>query len=340
MISLMIRIWQQIRKDHRSLAMILFAPLLLLGLLYLLLGEPTYMPRLAVAGLPAPLVAALQDQPVLLTELAGRPDNDEIRRILTDGEADAVALAGGTGLEIRMYEADGYKSAEIMKVLRAAMTTLAPQASLILTTLYGDPDAPVFDGMGYIFLGILSFFFVYLIAGISFVRERTTGTLERLMMTPIHRWQVVGGYFLGFGLFAALQSVLVILFSHYVLGMTYLGPLPAAMLIMILLSLTAVSMGMVVSIFAGNEFQVVQTIPVIIVPQVFFTGLIPVDTLPFGLSHLAVLMPVFYGCRGLQAILVHGQGLDRIGRDLIALLVFIGVLFLTNILALKKYRRT
>ena len=339
MISLMIRIVRQIRHDPRSLAMLLAAPLLLLGLLYLLLGESNWQPTLACSGLPSALVAELAEQDVTLVD-APSENLSEIDTFLADGGADAYVSYSSSGLEIRMIEADSTKSAKIMTALRLASANAMPQGSMTLTTLYGDPDASMFTDMSYIFLGVLAFFFVYIIAGIAFVRERTTGTLERLMMTPIRRWQIVGGYFLGFGIFSTIQSVLAILFARYVLGLETRGPLPAAMLVMILLSLAAVAMGALVSSFAGNEFQVVQTIPIIIVPQIFFTGLIPIDTLPYGLGNLAYIMPVYYGCTGLKSVLIRGAGIEGIIGSLAALVGFVIVLFLANTLVLKKYRRT
>ncbi len=340
MISLMIRIFRQIGHDPRSLAMLLFAPLLVLSLLFFLLGDSSYQPTIIASGLPAPIYDALGDEAVTLTEADADLSLTAADQLLADGQTDAVILYTTDGITIRMHDADSVKSEKIIKALRAAMATVAPQNSMTLTTIYGDPDANMFNSMGYIFLGILSFFFVYLIAGIAFVRERTTGTLERLMMTPIHRWQIVGGYFLGLGLFASIQSILIVLFTHTVLGMPYLGPLPAAMLVMVLLSLTAVALGAVVSSLANNEFQVVQTIPIIIVPQIFFTGLIPIDTLPFGLGNLAYIMPVYYGCEGLKAILTRGETFGGIFKVLLGLLIILIVLFVANTLVLKKYRKT
>ncbi|MDF2566932.1 MAG: transport system permease protein, partial [Oscillospiraceae bacterium] len=197
----------------------------------------------------------------------------------------------------------------------------------------------MFNSLGYVLLGILSFFFVFIISGISFVRERSSGTLERLMLTPISRLSVVAGYTVGFGIFAAIQSILIILYTKYALGITFEGPLLLAILIMILLAFTAVSMGALVSIFANSEFQVMQFIPVIIIPQMFFSGLIPIDTLPFGLGKLAYIMPVYYGCTALENVMIKGFGIEQIWQYLLILLAFILVLFIINTLALKKYRK-
>lgn len=159
------------------------------------------------------------------------------------------------------------------------------------------------------------------------------------MLTPIKRSAVVTGYTLGFGIFAALQSVIIVLFTKYVLKMEFVGSVALVILIMILLAFTAVSLGALVSIFANSEFQVVQFIPVIIVPQIFFSGLIPVDTLPYGLSKLAYIMPVYYGCTALKNVLIRGFGIEKIWGYILMLSLFIVILFIFNTLALKKYRK-
>jgi ABC-2 type transport system permease protein len=197
----------------------------------------------------------------------------------------------------------------------------------------------MFNSEGYVLLGVISFFLIFIIAGISFVRERTNQTMERLMVTPVKRWQVVLGYTLGFGIFAILQSTILICFVKWVLRMTITGSLVAAVFIMILLSMAAVCIGAFCSIFANNEFQMMQFIPMVVVPQIFFSGLISLDTLPYHLGELAKIMPVYYACNALQKIIVKGAGVDRILTDVLALFLFIALFFLFNILALKKYRR-
>ena len=200
-------------------------------------------------------------------------------------------------------------------------------------------DSTAFNSLGFVLLGVLSFFFVFIISGISFVRERETGTLERLMATPIRRISVVGGYTAGFGILSAVQSVLMVLYSRYVLGMEFEGSVWLAILIMVLLAFTAVSIGAFVSIFANNEFQVMQFIPLVVVPQMFFSGLITIDTLPYGLGNLSYFMPIYYGCAGLEKVLIKGFGIEEVWKDICMLLVFISVFFVLNVLALKKYRK-
>ena len=143
-------------------------------------------------------------------------------------------------------------------------------------------------------VAILSFFMIFIFSGISFVRERTLGTVERFMLTPIRTASVVIGYIGGFGVFALIQSVLLIIFAKFVFHIPFAGQWWLAVLIMLLIAFTAVMLGILVSAVSKNEFQVMQFIPIVIVPQFFFAGLIPVDTLPYHLSYLSKIMPIYY----------------------------------------------
>ncbi len=111
----------------------------------------------------------------------------------------------------------------------------------------GRPTPASFDNLGYVFLAVISFFVVFVLSGVSFIRERTGGTLERMMLTPVRRYQVVFGYTAGFGLLATVQSLLIVLFCRYVLGLAFAGPLIAAMVIMVLLAFAAVATGTFIS---------------------------------------------------------------------------------------------
>lgn len=121
------------------------------------------------------------------------------------------------------------------------------------------------------------FFFVFLIAGIALLKERTSGTLERLLATPIKRYEIVAGYVIGYGLFALIQTIIVVLYAVNVLDIVLVGSIWLVLLTNILVALVALSLGTLLSSFATSEFQMVQFIPLVIVPQVFFTGIFPLD---------------------------------------------------------------
>ncbi|MBC2158249.1 ABC transporter permease [Listeria booriae] len=215
------------------------------------------------------------------------------------------------------------------------------QQQLAISTdyIYGDADTTFFDTIGPIFIGFFVFFFVFLIAGISFLRERTTGTLERLMATPIKRWELETGYLLGFGIFALAQSIIVALYSIHVLDMVQMGSIWYVLLITLMLAMVALTLGILLSTFANNEFQIVQFIPIVIVPQVLFCGIFPLEGMADWLQWIAHIMPLYYGADALTSIMVKGAGFAGFATDFYILVGFALVFMILNIFALKKYRK-
>ena len=117
------------------------------------------------------------------------------------------------------------------------------------------------------------FFFVFLIAGINFLTERKTGTLEKMLSMPIKRREIVAGYMIGFSVLALVQTTTITLFVIYVLGLHVEGSIGYVFLISLLTAITALSLGILLSNLANSEFQMVQFIPLVIIPQIFLCGL-------------------------------------------------------------------
>ncbi|TCT14557.1 ABC-2 type transport system permease protein [Natranaerovirga pectinivora] len=335
MFSLIKRIIKQVKNDKRSLALMLFAPLMILTLINLLLGDTSYTPKIAIVEGPAAIIEALSGKD---TNIAVIGENINKEEFLKKGNADAILTIDKEGIQILMYEPSSVKTELVVNVTTEALGGLESKAPMEVGFIVGKVGLSSFNSMGYIFLGILSFFFVFLIAGISFVRERTTGTLERLMITSIKRREVIGGYTIGFGIFAALQSVMITLFVKYVLKIEFNGSVALTSIIMILLAIAAVSIGAFASIFANNEFQIIQFVPVVILPQVFLSGLIPIDTIPYNLGKLAYITPIYYGCSAIKQVLLYGKGIGDILFYISMQIFFVILFYLINTMALKRYR--
>jgi ABC-2 type transport system permease protein len=208
-----------------------------------------------------------------------------------------------------------------------------------LTYLHGSENMASFDNFGPVLVGFFSFFFVFLIAGVSFLKERTSGTLERLLATPLKRWEIVLGYVLGFGLFTMLQAALIAWFSTKVLGMMIVGSFGYVLLITLLLSLTALTLGIFLSSFANTEFQMIQFIPLVIVPQVFFSGLFNLDNMAQWMQWLSKIMPLTYGAEALRNVMIRGKGWESIAIDVYVLLGLSIFFMAANVLALRKHRK-
>jgi ABC-2 type transport system permease protein len=144
---------------------------------------------------------------------------------------------------------------------------------------------------------------------------------------------------MGFSFFAILQAVVLVIFGVYVLGIHNEGQIGWVILIMLLLAIAAVSFGELISVFANTEFQVVQMIPIAIIPQIFFSGLIPIDTIPYNLGYLCYIMPIYYGCTAIKEVMALGNGFGAIWPFVLALLGYTVVLSVLNALVLKQYRK-
>jgi ABC-2 type transport system permease protein len=206
---------------------------------------------------------------------------------------------------------------------------------LLIASLVGVsiPDKRILDYIAPAILAVLILFFGFLLTGISFLRERSQGTLERLMASPVSRLDVVGGYLLGFLLFATVQTMVLFFYLIYVLNVSYYGDLWQIILFEILIGIGAVCMGTFFSVLAKNEFQMVQFIPMIIVPQIFLCGLLwPVSQMPEYLQWLANVLPLTYGVDGIRALMLEGQNLLDIGKEVGILAAYaVGLLILAAV---------
>ncbi|MBU2009346.1 MAG: ABC transporter permease [Chloroflexi bacterium] len=185
----------------------------------------------------------------------------------------------------------------------------------LMTLIYlSVPDQPgLFDYLAPAGLAVVVLFFVFILTGVSFLRERLQGTLERLMASPATRADLVVGYLLGFFLFAALQLVVLLLFTIWVLGMKYRGSLGEVLAFQLLVALGSLNLGILASTWARNEFQVVQFIPLFILPQFLLGGLLwPVEQMPWYLQDLSRIMPLRYAIEGLRGIMLEGNGFSGV----------------------------
>jgi ABC-2 type transport system permease protein len=206
---------------------------------------------------------------------------------------------------------------------------------LVIASLVGVsvPDKSILDYTAPAILAVLILFFGFLLTGISFLRERSQGTLERLMASPVSRLDIVGGYLLGFLLFALIQTLIIFFYMIYVLDINYRGELWQILIFQVIIGIGAVCLGTFFSVFAKNEFQMIQFIPLIIVPQMFLCGLLwPVSQMPKYLQWLANCLPLTYGVDGIRAMMLQGQGLLDIGKDVGVLAAYaVGLLILASL---------
>ena len=199
------------------------------------------------------------------------------------------------------------------------------------------PEGSVLDFVAPALLATVALFFSFLLTGISFLRERSQGTMERLMASPVSRVDIVVGYLFGFFIFVLTQTLIVLLFTIYVLDVQYQGDLWQIFLFQIVVITGAVNLGIFTSTFARNEFQMAQFIPLIIFPQIFLSGIIwPVEQMPDYLQWLSKILPLTYAVDGLRDIMLAGKNLLDVWFELVVLVAFAAVMSVLAALTLRR----
>lgn len=333
--AVMIRILLQLRHDKRTIGLMIFAPIMVLTLMSFIFNGSDYHPKIGMINAPLNFVNKLEDNDAKVI----RYSENEAYDALQSGEIDAVIDFQRGIPHIEMEGSDPAKSKAVLALVQLAAQPAVEAYKPEITYLYGYEDMTSFDNFGPILIGFFVFFFVFLIAGVSFLNERTSGTLERLLATPLRRWEIVVGYVLGFGVFTVIQSALIAWYSINILGIMMVGSFALVLLITVLTAMVALTIGTFISAFANNELQMIQFIPIIVVPQVFFSGLFDLSTMSPWLQAIGRFMPLWYIADALRNIMIRGKGWDDIAFDVAVLSALCVLFMIANTFALKKYRK-
>ncbi|MFE8701942.1 ABC transporter permease [Cytobacillus sp. FJAT-54145] len=337
--ALIIRILRQIIRDKRTMALLILAPILVLTMLHLVFNGNDYIPKVGFVYIPDQIQEKMDLENATITNYE---DKEIAKMDLSDKGLDGYIVFDQNSFSVVLEGSDPTVNGATMRWIQNAFKSLQPTQAhheLEIEYLHGSNDMGQFDYFGPVLLGFFVFFFVFLIAGVSFLRERTTGTLERLLSSPLRKWEIVIGYVLGFGIFTMLQATIIAAYAIYVLNMLMEGAFIYVLLITLFLSLTALTLGILLSAFANNELQMIQFIPLVIVPQIFFSGLFNLETISDWLNWIGVITPLYYAADALRDVMVRGYGWEEIYTNLLALAGFSVLFMLLNILALRKYRK-
>ncbi len=347
------RILKQLSHDKRTLALMIIAPLFLLTLIFFIFDGTNSEIKIGVIHVPSNFEERLSD--IDNVELSEYSSENKAISAMKDGDINAfVYFPDDTGdipvgmeatqtkddikVDIMIDGTSGAKGESALNLIEAARLNVIGELPLDYDVDYMDgiEEISMFDEFGSTLIGFLVFFFVFLVGGMAFLKERKSGTLERLLSTPIKRKDIVFGYIAGFGVITIIQSILISFYAVYVLGVMMEGSMWYVLLITLLSALCALTLGMLISTTASSEFQVMQFVPIIILPQLFFCGLFDLSA---GWMAFGRIFPLFYITDALNGVMFRAEGFSEIGID-IAMLIGYSVVFMgINILLMKKYRR-
>ena len=229
----------------------------------------------------------------------------------------------------------------VLRQLRRDPRTLAlvfvvPPLLLTLFKYVFDGQPQTFDRVGGPLVGIFPFVLMFVVTSITMLRERTTGTLERLMTLPLSKLDLLAGYALAFGLVAAVQALITAVVAFGLLGLEVAGSVVVVVLLAVCNALLGMSLGLFASAFAQSEFQAVQFMPAFVLPQFLLCGLlVPRDRMAALLEWVSYALPLTWAYDGLQRS-VDGGDASLVARDAA---IVLGVTVLALALAAATLRR-
>ncbi len=355
------RLLRQLGRDRRAIALVIVVPIVVMGLLAVVLNPGDKIPRVALRASGTTdlflrdienRIGAIDDEDERV-EVVVLADDMTTEQALVAGKVDAVLefppkfieerVSGNRStMIIRVEGSDPMWTADIGKRLRLALPDSLVGLPKILpadcASHCGDtiPDSPpttdvigvygeqVDDAMDFyapVLPPFFVFFFVFLLAGLTFQRERVSGTAERLLASPLRRSELVAGYMLGFLPAALIQATITVLFARYALGGPWAGW--EGVVAIGLLALCAESAGVFVSAFARTEFEVIQFIPVVILSQLLLCGVFwQISDLPTWLQPASRVMPLTYAVEVVRDCAIRQFGWRQVWPDLLALVGF------------------
>jgi ABC-2 type transport system permease protein len=220
-----------------------------------------------------------------------------------------------------------------------AMLFVVPPMLLWLVDAIFTQQPGVFDRVGPLMLGLFPFTLMFVITSIALLRERTQGTLDRLMASPIGRGDLMVGYAIAFTVVALVQAGITLTVGLWLLDLPNAGSLWLTVVLVIGQALIGIGLGLFLSAFARTEFQAVQFLPAVVLPQVFLAGLlVPVERLPRALEAVARVLPLTYALEALDRVMRRGDGLGdgRVALDLAILAGTLAVVLVAGSLTLRR----
>lgn len=351
------KVIKELLRDKRTLAMMFVAPVFIMWLMNLMFSASTTVNvKLATQDLSTGLITKMDELDHV--DIETYQDLDQAKEALANEKVDAVISYKDGEYQVDYANTDASKTSMIRQVLRTSIASegtdqllsrikqALPQLKLDAKApeikesyQYGDKNTGFFARMIPILIGFVVFFFVFLISGMALLKERTSGTLDRLLATPVKRSEIVYGYMLSYGIIAIFQTAVVVLAAIWLLDVEVVGNILNVIIVNVVLALVALAFGILLSTLAKSEFQMMQFIPLVIMPQLFFSGIIPLSSMGEWAPTVGKFLPLTYSGDAISQIILYGHNLGDILPNLGVLMIFLIILTILNIVGLRRYRK-
>ncbi len=340
---------REIFADRRTVMLILVMPLIVLTLVFLLFNGSKAEVNAGYVGDKSNIKANYSD-----VNYREYENKDEAITALENEEIDGIVIFDTLKEPVNLPEQfqmmSGQKTFDVDKptysiitagqdpinepnVRQAIIDSLDVDQSVLMSEKLND-NYDMEDYLTIYLMEFVIFFFTFLIVGMSFLKERKNATLQRMLTYDISRFSIVSGYLLGFGFIAVIQTILIQLYSIYVLDIYIVGNIGVSIIVNIIFAFVAISLGSLISTLANTEFQVMQFIPIVLLPQIIFCGIFPYGDWYQTLSNIFPLTWAFKA----QDMLLLKNDPDVILYAII-LLTYVLIFTVINLLILRKTRR-
>ena len=232
-------------------------------------------------------------------------------------------------------------AARVLRQVRADHRTVAlllvVPCMLIGLLAWVFQNTPVFNGIGAPLLGVFPFVVMFLVTSVATLRERSSGTLERLLSTPLGKGDFLAGYALAFGALAVVQALVATAFAVWVCDLRVAGPVGLLVVVALFDAVLGTATGLFFSAFARTEFQAVQFLPAVVLPQFLLCGLlVPRDQLPAALRPVSDVLPLSYAVDAMRTLTASPDAAGQVLADVAIVAAFIVAAIALGSLTLRR----
>ncbi|HJX69576.1 MAG TPA: ABC transporter permease [Dehalococcoidia bacterium] len=367
------RVFRGLRHDRRTIALILIAPLLAMFVFGIAFSGDIENVRVIVVDSDEGIVLDTGSTVSLSERVISNIDKETLNIQYSESEAEAIeqvedgkawaaivfplhftrdvmaklqgsSFGDDTSVLIKADKSNVNVATAVTKSVADAITETMTMAEFGKEAPVSIVDSPVYgenaEFIDFFVPGIVAFaifLLTTLLTLLSFVGERTNGTLDRLLVSPIRRSEIVVGYAMAFSVVGMIQAAILLTVGTLVFKITIVGNPFIAFLIVALLAIVSVSLGILLSSAAKREAQAVQFLPLIILPCFLLAGIFwPVEAIPSFIRPLSYIIPPTYAVEALRSVLLRGWGLGEIWLDIVVLLAFAAVFLAVSVRSLRR----
>lgn len=226
----------------------------------------------------------------------------------------------------------------VQKVLVSPGFGMVPPAVAVPDLVYGK-GARFIDFFAPGVMGLAAMMVTFMLSIISFVHERATSTLDRLLSTPVTEGEIVAGYALAFGLVGLMQSIVILSAAILLFQISIAGNVLLVLVTIFVFGIGNQGLGFLLSSVAKNEFQAIQFMPIILFPSILLAGVFwPIEAVPTLLRPVSYGIPLTYAVNALRSIMIRGWGVSQVWVQLVVLIAFATIMLLLSAYLLKRRR--